>query len=63
MIHATSASVDWFGGWSMTGELHHGRPLAAAASARYGAILARRPSHDRNSTPVSDRSKTRRQLT
>jgi uncharacterized membrane protein YeiH len=52
MIHATSASVDWFGGWSLTGSFTTIDLLAATVGALNGALLARRPSHYRNYTIV-----------
>lgn len=45
-------SVDWFGGWSLTGDFTTIDLIAATAGALNGALLARRPSHYRNYTVV-----------
>ena len=44
--------MDWFDGWSVTGDLTTLDLIAATAGALNGALLARRPSHYRNYTIV-----------
>ena len=45
-------SVDWFDGWSLTGDFTTIDLLATTTSALNGALLARRPSHYRSYTVV-----------
>ncbi len=52
MIHVIYASVDWLGGWSVTGGFTTIDLIAATTGALNGALLARRPSHYRNYTIV-----------
>jgi uncharacterized membrane protein YeiH len=52
VVHVAYPSVDWFGGWSLTGDLTTIDLIAATAGALNGALLARRPSHYRNYTVV-----------
>jgi len=45
-------SVDWFDGWSLTGDFTTIDLIAATTGALNGALLARRPSHYRSYTVV-----------
>ena len=47
-----NTSVDWVGGWSLTGSFTTIDLIAATTGALNGALLARRPSHYRNYTIV-----------
>jgi len=52
MVQAAYPFVDWFDGWSLTGDFTTIDLLATTTSALNGALLARRPTHYRSYTVV-----------
>ena len=52
MVQLANSSVEWFGGWSLSGSFTKIDLIAATIGALSGALLARRPSHYRNYTIV-----------
>lgn len=52
MVQLANSSVNWFGGWSLSGSFTKIDLIAAMIGALNGALLARRPSHYRNYTIV-----------